>query len=257
MKSPYLNRKFASYWNDRVGKKGEAYRTHVLNPIMFKVLGKLENKIVLELGCGNGYLANTFIHKKAKKVYLLDKSPHNIQFAQEQTKDERVKFVCADVMKSWPVKESVDVIYSSMLFVEVADIKKPFTQAYKKLKKGGSFIFSVVHPAWDLYYFALDTHGIKQDKVHGLKGYFTRGWAKFVMYVDPISGPSLSHKYGKENFLVPHYHRTIEDYFKTLIEVGFKVTNILEPKQTAYMMKNFPKINSDRPLALVFKAVKI
>jgi len=60
MKSVYQDKIFAEYWK-RAWDKGEAYKLHVIDPIMFELIGHLDNKTVLELGCGNWYLSKNFI----------------------------------------------------------------------------------------------------------------------------------------------------------------------------------------------------
>ena len=89
MKSIYQNRKFAEYWNKKAGNYGEAYKRYVLDPIMFRLVNFFANKTVLELGCGNGYLAQKFIKKSVKKLILTDISKHNLEFAKQKFQDKK------------------------------------------------------------------------------------------------------------------------------------------------------------------------
>ena len=59
--SIYQDKAFSDYWNERAGETGEVYIRFVLDPLLFHEIGDFTNKIVLELGCGNGYLAKRFL----------------------------------------------------------------------------------------------------------------------------------------------------------------------------------------------------
>lgn len=82
MKSKYQDPVFASYWNERAGTEGEVYKRYILDPIMLKYAGNLEGKTVLDLGCGNGYLAAKLLTFNPGKIILFDISKYNIAYAQ-------------------------------------------------------------------------------------------------------------------------------------------------------------------------------
>jgi ubiquinone/menaquinone biosynthesis C-methylase UbiE len=258
MKSAYQNKKFAQYWNKRAGERGEAYKRYVLDPLMFGLAGPLAGKAVLELGCGNGYLAKTFIKNRVKKLILTDISRYNLDFAKEKCKDERISYLNQDATKGWRLSSnSVDVIYSNMMLNEVANIKTPIREAYRVLKTKGRFVFSVTHPSWDLYIFAQEKAGIKSNKIKSLGNYFKRGYAVYIMGVDSKTNPLLAKEFNKE-FEVEHYQRPVSDYFNTLVEAGFLVNRILEPNLTKALLKSNPRFRDyeNHPIGLIFSCVK-
>jgi len=126
MKSLYQDKKFATYWNERAGETGEIYKRLVLDPIMIDLVGSLKNKTILELGCGNGYLAQRFIEQNPKSLILTDISKHNLEFAKEKCADSRISFLEQDVTEKWQVgSESIDIVYSNMMLNEVENIETP------------------------------------------------------------------------------------------------------------------------------------
>jgi SAM-dependent methyltransferase len=54
-----------------------------------------KNSIVLDLGCGNGTLANK-VSKKVKLLIGIDISLENINFAKNKVKSKNIKFICGD-----------------------------------------------------------------------------------------------------------------------------------------------------------------
>jgi len=254
MKSIYQNKQFAEYWNKRAGDSGEVYKRYVLDPIMFKLVNSFANKTILELGCGNGYLAQKFIEKKVKKLILTDISEHNLEFAKQKFQDDKIEYLEQDATKKWTVdSNSIDIVYSNMMLNEVENIKTPISESFRVLKKNGIFVFSVTHPSWDLFIFAQKKAGIKSKKIKNLGNYFRRGFAKYIMGSDSKTNPELAKEFKKE-FEVEHYQRPLSDYFNTLIEAGFKVNKIIEPELTKELLKNNPRFKEyeDHPIGLIF-----
>lgn len=258
MKSIYQDAEFAKYWNDRAGNDGEVFKRYVLDPLMFELAGPFRDKVILELGCGNGYLGKNFLKQNPRRLIMSDISQHNLEYASQKCKDDRIEFHLHDATERWDFKSSFfDVIYSNMLLNEINNIKVPISETYRTLKKGGIFVFSVTHPAWDLYAYAQEKAGIKSKKFKGLKGYFYRGWAPYIMGSDSKTNPNLAKKYNKE-FEVEHYHRPISDYFTTLRIAGFEVDKLLEPEMNNELLTEAPRFNdyTDHPLALIFSCIK-
>ena len=258
MKTIYQDKRFAEYWNKRSGSKGEVYKRYVLDPIMFRLVHSFTNKTVLDLGTGNGYLVQNFIRKKVKRLILIDSSKYNLEFAKQQSTDKRIEYLEQDATKKWKVdSQSIDIIYSNMMLNEVANIKTPIAESFRVLKKNGVFIFSVVHPSWDLFIFAQGKAGKKSKKIRGLGNYFRRGYAKFIMGTGSITRPDLTEEYNQE-FEVEHYQRPLSDYFNTLVDAGFKVNKIVEPKLTKTLLQKNPRFKEyeDHPIGLIFYCTK-
>lgn len=165
-KSLYQDETFANYWNERAGDAGEAYKKYVLDPLMFQLVGDFKGKIVLELGCGNGYLASKLLEQSPKQIIMMDLSEYNLRHAAARCSDPKVIFLQQDATESWKVKtSSVDIIYSNMMLNEVENIKTPIEEAFRVLRKKGIFVFSVTHPAWDLFMYAQEKAGMPSKKV--------------------------------------------------------------------------------------------
>jgi ubiquinone/menaquinone biosynthesis C-methylase UbiE len=257
-KSLYQDKTFADYWNERAGDAGEVYKRYVLDPLMFNVMGTLKGKAVLELGCGNGYLGQRFLEQSVEKVIMMDISEYNLRHAAAKCEDQRVTFLQHDATTPWNVDpSSVDVVYSNMMLNEVANIETPIREAFRVLKTNGVFIFSVTHPAWDLYVYAQEKAGTPSEKIKGLGGYFRRGFAKFVMGGDSKTNRELMAPHGK-GFEVEHFQRPISDYFNQLVDAGFTIKQFIEPEMTKELLQNKPAFAeyADNPIGLVFYCIK-
>jgi SAM-dependent methyltransferase len=257
-KSLYQNETFANYWNERAGDSGEVYKRYVLDPLMLGLLGELKGKTIVELGCGNGYLAPKLLEQDPKQIVMMDISEFNLQHAARKTKDKRVSFLEQDATEPWKVETgTVDVVYSNMMLNEIEDIQAPIKEAFRVLRGGGAIVFSVTHPAWDLFMYAQEKAGVSSNKVRGLGGYFRRGFAKFVMGSGSKTAPELAGKYGAE-FEVEHYQRPVSDYFNALVSTGFTVNRLLEPELNEDILRHAPRFSvyADNPIGLIFYCTK-
>lgn len=251
--SIYENENFAEYWNERAGDTGEVYKRFVLDPLLFAELGDFTGKAVLELGCGNGYLASKFLEAGVEHLTLADISEHNLEYASQKVDSSKVTFLLQDATKTWQVgDESVDVIYSNMMLNEVEDIATVCAEAFRVLRSGGSFAFSTTHPAWDLFIYAQQQVGVEPRKVKGLGGYFRRGYAKFIMGTDDRSSGHTKKR--DESFEVEHYQRPVSDYFAAVRQAGFNIEKFVEPELTKEILEAAPRFHdySDRPISMVF-----
>ena len=111
-----------------------------------ETLSKLEFSSVIELGCGTG--KNTiFLIKKAEKIIGLDFSQEMLNKAKLKINDKRVKFRKADLTTEWKIdNDSADLITCSLVLEHIEDLDIIFDQANKKLKNGGAFFISELHP---------------------------------------------------------------------------------------------------------------
>ena len=257
-KSLYQEKPFADYWNDRAGNEGEAYKRYVLDPIMFKLVDGFKNKVVLDLGCGNGYLAPKLLRQSPSRIIMMDISKHNLAHARAKCTDPRVSFLQQDATEPWSVdSSSVDIVYSNMMLNEIENIKTPIEETFRVLRDGGAFTFSITHPAWDLFVYAQEKAGVPSKKIKNLGGYFWRGFSKFIMSGNSRNKPELAEKYSQE-FEVEHYHRPLADYFEQLVKAGFVVRRLLEPELTKELLHNNPRFAEyeDNPIGLIFFCTK-
>ncbi len=134
--SLYQDETFANYWNDRVGTVGEAYKRYVLDALLFKLVDNFKDKVVLELGCDNGYLAPKFIDQSPKRVVMMDISEYNLRHAAAKCQDQRMEFLAQDATKPWKVRSaSIDIVYSNMMLNEIKAIRTPVEEAFRVLRK--------------------------------------------------------------------------------------------------------------------------
>ena len=109
-------------------------------------LKKFDFSTVIELGCGTG--KNTsFLLEKADEIIGLDFSQEMLNKAKKKIKDKRVKFWKVDLTADWNIESNyADLITCSLVLEHIEKLNLVFNQAYEKLKNGGLFFISELHP---------------------------------------------------------------------------------------------------------------
>ncbi len=174
-----------------------------------RLLGDLQGKRVLDLGCGTGSAAITFARHGAM-VIALDGSDGRLAEARARSERAEVKVEwrkgdLADL--AFLRAESIDMAFSADEIAEVDDASRLFRQVQRVLKPNAPFVFSYEHP---------------MGLCIGASGAVERS------YFEP--GPVTVERNGNS---VEVYARTIGDVFTELGRAGFRVDTILEPRPEA------------------------
>ncbi len=180
-----------------------------------KLLGNVEGKNSLEIGCGGGQNA-IVLAKWGTTSVGLDVSEEQIDHAKSLANMEKVDvsfFVGA--MEELSIKdESFDIVLSSCAIGYSENPGQVFFEAFRILRRNGLFVFCVVHPI--THRGRVVKYGGR--KLWGLGNYFDR---RKRIWKWKIEG-KVAKFFG--------YGRTLQDYFNPLVSSGFIVEKILEPE---------------------------
>ena len=113
-----------------------------------RLLGHIEGKRILELGCGTGELAITLARGGAK-VIALDGSTDHISEAREAAEiaGVKVEFHQGDLADLAFVRnEQIDLAMSIYALGAVDDLDRVFRQVHRVLRSEATFVFSLPHP---------------------------------------------------------------------------------------------------------------
>ena len=114
--------------------------------VTIKSLQDLKFNSVLEIGCGTG--KNTeWLQEKASRLLAVDFSEEMLAIAKNKISSEKVIFQRADVTKKWEwTSEYFDLVTCNLILEHIEDLDHIFDQAFSKLKPGGHFFISELHP---------------------------------------------------------------------------------------------------------------
>ncbi len=206
----------ADLYHQGIGEEGDELHK-LIDPHIFKALGDLKSKIVLDAGCGNGYLSRQ-LAPKAKKVHAIDSSPKLLALAKSQPSPAPIAYQQVDLGSTLPfVSSEFDTIIAHMVLQYLPTLTTTAQEFARILKPKGQLILSVDHPAHALFYRAQELVGTKNPKFLSSGNYFEER---------KHSKKSL---WGKA--VLTYYHRPVMAYFKPFQAAGFNLTDMEELRE--------------------------
>ena len=174
-----------------------------------RLLGSLDSKRVLELGCGGGTNAAAMA-KQGARVIAVDESAEQVSQARQLFEREEVKVELhqgdlADL--AFVRADTIDVVLSVHALASISDLDRLFRQVHRVLRPEAPFVLSVVHPAFRM--------------------------------VDPAGDPPVVQRAYFDHTSIPWRDQavegtdhpvTISDLFTSLARASFRVDAVLEPE---------------------------
>ncbi len=177
-------------------------------PATLSLLPDVKGKRVLDAGCGPGIYAEWLLDQGAE-VVALDVTPDMVAITQARV-GARATVLRADLQHplDFADSESFDVVLCPLVMDYLADWGAVFAEFYRVLKPGGVFVFSGGHPLGDYLY-------TNTERYFELE-LFEMTWRGF----------------GEPDPVVKAYRRSLADALNPLIDAGFILDRLLEPRPT-------------------------
>ena len=186
-------------------------------PATLSLLPDVAGKRVLDAACGPGVYSEWLIARGAEVVGL-DASPKMIELARQRL-GETADIRHANLGKplTFLDSESFDIVLSPLTMEYVEDWHSTFREFHRVLKPGGYFVLSVTHPFFDYNYFKSSNYFETE-----LVGSVWRGFETVRVHM-------------------PSYRRSLEATLNPLMDAGFRLEKILEPKPTEEFKRADPE----------------
>ena len=186
-------------------------------PATLSLLPEVKGKRVLDAACGPGVYSEWLLSHGAE-VVAVDSSPKMVQLAKQRL-GTASNVLQADLSKplTFLDSSSFDIVLSPLTMEYIEDWHSTFAEFYRVLRPGGYFVLSVTHPFFDYVYFKSNNY-FETELVGG-------EWKGF----DSV------------RVHMPSFRRSLSATLNPLIEVGFSLERILEPKPTDEFKEADPK----------------
>lgn len=187
----------------------------ILIPTILRLVGNISNKRVIDVGCGTGYLAAK-IAPQASFVLGLDPAKGMIEVAnREYGQIPRLKFVNESIEGFSRNRTNIifDVAISNMSLITIPNLDEALKAISLVLIPRGILVINITHPCFYNQYRKYQSQEDFQYIVpHTQKG-------QFIISEDAKGLPSPT----------THYHRPLQEYFRSLREASFTVDQLIEP----------------------------
>jgi len=243
----------ADSWADQVRKGWDYYREYFNNPAFLRFTGDLVGKKVLDAGCGEGY--NTrLLGRSGARMVGVDISQRMIEFAREEERREPfgIRYEVASYSDlSLFDDASFDAVVSFMALMDGPKYDHAVREFFRVLRPGGELVFSITHPCFMTrgYGWVKDEHGNPTKLT--VSDYFES--QPYVERWRFSEGPTPR---DAEPFAVPVFPRTMSEYVNALIEAGFTLRRLEEPRPSEDACEEHPWLQRWREHATLFLYVR-
>ena len=197
------------------------YRYEFFGPAHADLCGDVRGRRLLDVGCGSGYFTREMAARGAQATGV-DISPRMIALANEQETAAPLGIVyhaldAADLSHAFAPR-SFDIATSCLALQDMPQPLNVFRSVHAMLQRGGRFVASIEHPctnppfrAWER-----DAHGRKRWLC--IDRYFERGPREYTWTRWPGAFTTMAN------------HAPLEDWFGWILEAGFQIRTVREPR---------------------------
>ncbi len=243
----------ADEYTEHVRSKGQSvYHSLYEKPAMRALLPDLDGKQVLSIGCGPGEDAAHLQSAGAAKSVGIDISEQLI--VRARAAHPACEFHVMDMEQLAFTDASFDVAYASLALHYLEDWSQVFTEVYRVLRPGGSFLFSCGHPTFTAMAITEDT-AERRARMLGVVKHPTTKTRDIVgdyfrRRIDDTGGEQMD---------VTTWHKPLTEIAAEATGAGFVITALVEPTPLPAMQSTNPeqyKMLSAIPFFLILKLEK-
>ena len=251
-------------WNDNANAWTELSRAgydvcrDLFNtPTFLEILPDIRDLEGLDIGCGEGH--NTrLLARRGARMTGIDISERFIEHARAEEERESLWIsyrVANAVDLPYPAK-TFDFTTAFMSLMDIPEVERAVSEAYRVLKPGGFFQFSISHPCFDTPH---------RKKLHDEEG---KAYAfEIGGYFHNLDGEVEEWTFGAlpadrqesvDKFKVPRFTRTLSEWLNLLVAAGFSLEQFAEPRPSDDVVSEHPNLQAAQvfPYFLIVRARK-
>jgi SAM-dependent methyltransferase len=238
----------ADAWTTLARAGYDVYRDSFNTPGFFAMLPNVTGLCGLDIGCGEGH--NTrLLAARGARVTAFDIAERFVRHARETEKSEPlgISHVRASAVELPFPGSSFDFATGFMSFMDIGETDRVLREAHRVLKPGGFLQFSITHPCFDTPHRRnlRDEHGTTYAIEVG--DYFADQQGRIGRWIFRSAPPEATQ--GMELFQVPYFNRTISQWFNLLIEAGFTIERVEEPRPSDEVVRAYPTVQDAQVVA--------
>lgn len=185
-----------------------AYMRDRVRTELWSMLGDIHGRRVLDIGCGDGWLAAELIAAGAS-VTGVDGSSTLLGEARRACPEARL--LEQDLLHGLPrLDREFDLAVCSMVLMDLPDLDPLLGDLSRVVKAGGRFLFAILHPCFFNYTWTTDPATGRAARLIG--DYLNERVWRIASF-------------GGHN----HYHRPLSAYVRSLRRHGFLTADLREP----------------------------
>lgn len=243
------------FWNDNadvwttLSRSGyDVYRDYLNTPAFFSLLPDVQGLSGLDIGCGEGH--NTrLLAVRGAKVAAVDISENFITHARQREEEEPrgIDYRVASAVNLPFDDASFDFAVAFMSLMDIPETAVVLAEARRVLRPGGFLQFSIEHPCFATPHRRnlRDSSGLSYAIEVG--DYFRHLQGAVAEWTFGAAPADV--RQGFRRFKVPRFTRPISEWLNLLIEAGFVIERVEEPRPSDETVRACPRIQDAQVVA--------
>lgn len=223
-------------WNEnadswvRLARAGyDVYRDHLNTPAFFGMLPEVAGLAGLDIGCGEGHNTRLLAERRARMT-AIDISEVFIAHARQTESNAPlgIDYQVASAVELPFADSTFDFATAFMSLMDVPETERTVAEAYRVLKPGGFLQFSIAHPCFDTLHRRNLRDADHRTYAIEVGEYFEDSAGEIEEWL--FKAAPVQVKAGLRKFTIPRFRRTLSEWLNILIETGFQLEQVIEPR---------------------------
>jgi ubiquinone/menaquinone biosynthesis C-methylase UbiE len=200
-------------------------RDLVNTPTFLQVLGPVDGRRCLDLGCGEGH--NTrLLAERGADVVALDISETFLQAAADADDGRGIRYALGDGAELPFGTGTFDLVTAFMSLMDVADPDRTLHEVARVLRPAGTVQFSVLHPVTSSPVRRWVDDGRGRREALAIGGYFREGHVEEQW---TFGAAPLEVQEQHRTFEITYARRTVAGWCNAVLAAGLTITHVAEP----------------------------
>jgi ubiquinone/menaquinone biosynthesis C-methylase UbiE len=238
----------AETWTKLARAGYDVYRDYLNTPAFLEMLPEVAGHSGLDIGCGEGH--NTrLLARRGARVTAVDIAEVFIAHARQTEAQEPlgIDYRVASAVELPFAGATFDFATGFMSFMDVPETDRVLAEAFRVLKPGGFLQFSITHPCFDTPHRRNLRDGKGVTYAIEVGDYFRNLDGEIFEWL--FGAAPLHVKLGLPKFKTPRFNRTISQWLNLLIETGFHLERIEEPRPSDETVRACPDMQDAQVVA--------
>src|SRR5438552_6730960 len=201
-----------------------------------------------DISCGEVYYT-TLLDKRGARMKAIDISKIFIDNCRrlEEQQPLGIDYQVASAVEMPFVDSTFDFATGFMSFMDIPETDRVLAEAYRVLKPGGFLQFSITHPCFDTPHRRNLRDANHRTYAIEVGKYFQGSEGEVDEWL--FKDAPWHAKHGLRKFKIPRFRRTLSYWLNLLLETGFQLERIEEPRPSDETIAACPELQDAQAVA--------
>jgi ubiquinone/menaquinone biosynthesis C-methylase UbiE len=231
----------ADGWTKLARAGFDIYRDHLNTPAFLEMLPDVTGLAALDIGCGEGHNSRLLAQRGAR-VTAIDIAENFIAHARRREADEPlgIDYRVASAVDLPFADATFDLATAFMSLMDIPETNRAVAEAFRVLRPGGFLQFSICHPCFDTPHRRNLRDAAGKTYAIEVGDYFRNLDGEVAEWIFGAAPPQA--KLGVAKFKTPRFTRTVSQWLNLLIDSGFRIECVAEPRPSDEIVRACPDL---------------